>query len=37
MTPRARFNKQGKLALERYFKTLQMGMGISAGDLLTMR
>ncbi len=33
---RARFTKQGKLALERNSKTAPMSVEISAGDLLTM-
>ncbi len=36
-TPWVRFTKQGKLAPERNKKILQMGMNISASDLLTTR
>ncbi len=34
---RASFTKQGKLARERNFKTLPMGVNISAGVLLTTK
>ncbi len=36
ITLRDRFTKQGKLARERYSKTVQMGVEIYAGDLLTL-